>query len=472
MTKRHQISSPYYWAKMKIFSPILIGLLFLSNLSLAQAEPKVVAYYPTWSGNINDIQYEKLTHINYSFALPTATGGLQSFPNGSRLQSLVSQAHAHGVKVLIAIGGWNNGDDSAFISLAARADYRRNFVNSVVNFIQQYNLDGVDIDWEYPNAGSQANNFTLLMQELSSAMRSRGKLLTAAVTANDFPGSVNTAVINAVDFLNLMVYDLGNPHSSYSAAVSAMNHWRNQEGLPKEKAVLGLPFYSRAGGAYRSYNDIIAQYGAAAAYNEGTGGLDYNGIPTIQAKTELALDMGGGVMFWELSQDTLDETSLLSAIWDVVSDGDTPDPQVPVQSGQTYRITSVFSGKSLDVEKHSMENGGNIQQWTFGGGANQKWILTDVGNNLWQLRSVESGLCLDVAEFSQENGANLQQWSCAWSNNQSFSIEAQDSGYYIRASHSNKCTDVANVSADNGANIHQWDCVGQNNAKWIFEQVN
>ncbi|VUD67279.1 Chitinase B [Thalassocella blandensis] len=469
MNTLHQIFSPHL--RMSALRQLLISFFLLILSGMAVAQTKVVAYYPTWSGNINDIQYEKLTHINYSFALPTHTGGLQAFSNGSRLHSLVSQAHSHGVKVLIAIGGWNNGDDSAFISLASRSDYRQNFVQSVVDFVQQYNLDGVDIDWEYPNAGAEANNFTTLMQALSSAMHSRGKLLTAAVTANDFPGSVNSAVINAVDFLNLMVYDLGNPHSSYAAAENAMNHWRYQEGLPKEKAVLGLPFYSRAGGTYRAYKDIIAQYGSAAAYNEGTGGLDYNGIPTIQAKTQLALETGGGVMFWELSQDTLDNTSLLSAIWDVVSDDTTP-PSGPIQSGSTYRITSVFSAKSLDVEEHSLANGGNIQQWSYGGGNNQKWVVTDVGNNLWQLRSVESDLCLDVAEFSQDNSANIQQWSCAWSSNQSFYIEAQDAGFYIRASHSNKCLDVSNVSNEDGANIHQWECLGQNNAKWTFDLVN
>lgn len=449
-----------------------LGGSLLASPSFAQ-QTKVVAYYPTWSGNINDIQYEKLTHINYSFALPTPTGGLQPFWGGDRLHSLVSQAHSEGVKVLIAIGGWNNGDDSAFVSLAARADYRQNFVNAVIDFVNQYNLDGVDIDWEYPNAGSEANNFTLLMEQLSSAMHSRGKLLTAAVTANDFPGSVNSRVINAVDFLNLMVYDLGNPHSSYAAAESAMNHWRYQENLPKEKAVLGLPFYSRAGGQYRSYNDIIAQYGQAAAYNEGTGGLDYNGIPTIQAKTQLALETGGGVMFWELSQDTLDETSLLSAIWREVNDSDNGGGgDADLQSGKTYRITSVFSGKAMDVAEHSMSNGGNIQQWSYGGGANQQWVVTNTGNDLWQLRSVESGLCLDIAEFSTANGANVQQWACASSSNQRFRIEPQDSGFLIRASHSNKCVDVAEVSPDNGANLHQWECLGQNNAKWNFEALN
>lgn len=64
------------------------------------------------------------------------------------------------------------------------------------------------------------------------------------MTANDFPGSVNATVVNSVDFLNLMVYDLGEPHSTYAAAQNAISHWKYNEGLPKDKAVLGVPFYS------------------------------------------------------------------------------------------------------------------------------------------------------------------------------------------------------------------------------------
>src|SRR5687768_7978775 len=115
----------------------------ISFSSIAQF--KTVGYVPSWAGSASDIQYTKLTHINYSFILPTSTGGLQALDNGSKLQSIVSSGHANGVKVLIAVGGWNNGDDSAFESLAANSTYRNNFVNNIVNFVNQYNLDGVDI---------------------------------------------------------------------------------------------------------------------------------------------------------------------------------------------------------------------------------------------------------------------------------------------------------------------------------------
>lgn len=304
----------------------LLGLSATLLAGHAAAAFKVVGYFPTWQGDVNGIPYNKVTHINYSFVLPTATGGLQPLDGGgARLQSLVQQAHGKGVKVLIAVGGWNNGDDSAFRSLAANSGYRAAFVQNLLNLVQQYNLDGVDIDWEYPD-GAEVANFKQLMSELSNALRSRGKLLTAAVTANDWPGSFDRTSINYVDFLNLMVYDMGTPHSTYDMARNALAHWKTNEGLPKEKAVLGVPFYSHTG--WVTYRDIIARYGTWAADRDDAGGLDYNGRPTIRAKSQLALNEGGGVMFWEISQDTRDTTSLMSTIWDVVGSAtiDNPPP--------------------------------------------------------------------------------------------------------------------------------------------------
>ncbi len=80
---------------------------------------KSVGYMPSWAGNINTIQYNKLTHINYAFVLPNSNGSLQGV-DGGRLSSLVSQAHANNVKVSIAVGGWNDGNDSAFEALAGQ----------------------------------------------------------------------------------------------------------------------------------------------------------------------------------------------------------------------------------------------------------------------------------------------------------------------------------------------------------------
>ncbi|WP_255545304.1 glycosyl hydrolase family 18 protein [Micromonospora parastrephiae] len=116
---------------------------------------KSVGYMPSWAGNVNTIQYNKLTHINYAFVLPNNDGSLRAVENPSKLSSLVSQAHANNVRVSIAVGGWNDGNDSAFEALAANSGSRTNFVNNLVNFVNQYNLDGVDMDWEYPDPGAR-----------------------------------------------------------------------------------------------------------------------------------------------------------------------------------------------------------------------------------------------------------------------------------------------------------------------------
>ncbi|WP_232293408.1 glycosyl hydrolase family 18 protein [Stigmatella aurantiaca] len=285
---------------------------------------KVVGYFPSWNGDVNAIQYDKLSHINYAFIVPNAQGGLTGPGSGdSRLRSLVTAAHARGVKVSIAVGGWNDGNDSGFEQLAANAGTRTAFVNNLVNYVNQAGLDGVDIDWEYPDPGTSANNFAALMRELSSAMHSRGKLLTAAVVANGYTGGgIPTATFADVDFLNIMAYDGGQPHSTYNYAVQSLDYWLGR-GLPKEKAVLGVPFYGRSPSTYEGYRSLVAR-DSQAPYKDNVGNVYYNGIATIQSKTTLAMQRGGGVMIWDISDDATGSASLLTAIYQKAQGGTPP----------------------------------------------------------------------------------------------------------------------------------------------------
>ncbi|UYZ63109.1 glycosyl hydrolase family 18 protein [Hymenobacter weizhouensis] len=286
-------------------------LLLLSVPALAQF--KVVGYMPSWNGDVNAVQYDKLTHINYAFLLPNGDGSLRPIENPGKLQSLVSASRSRGVKVLIAVGGWNDGNDSAFEQLAANATARTNFVNNLVGFVNQYNLDGVDMDWEYPDAGASASNYAAMMQQLGSALRSRGKLLTAAVVGIN-GGSILNSVFNDVDFLNLMAYDANNfDHSTFDFAVQSINYWKGR-GLPASKTVLGVPFYGRP--SWESYATLLSR--GADPNADVFNGIGYNGITTIKRKTNLAFDQGGGIMMWELSQDATGPNSLLTAINQVV----------------------------------------------------------------------------------------------------------------------------------------------------------
>lgn len=131
-------------------------------------------------------------------------------------------------------------------------------------------------------------------------------------------GGITSAVYPLMDFLNLMAYDGGDgaAHSPYSFAVSAIDFWSGK-GLPARQMVLGVPFYARP--SWRPYSALVAEDPAAAQQDQ-LGSDYYNGIPTMQAKTELAIERASGVMIWELTQDTQDDTSLLGAIDGVVRD--------------------------------------------------------------------------------------------------------------------------------------------------------
>jgi len=363
-----------------------------------------IGYMPSWSGSVDSIQYGKLTHVNCAFVLPNANGSLQAVDNPGKLSSLVSLAHGNNVKVSISIGGWNNGDDSAFEALAGNASARGAFVSNVVNFVNQYNLDGADIDWEYPDPGGSAGNYAALMQQLSGALHGRGKLLTAAVvseggTANGVP----PAVFGYVDWLNIMAYDGGSPHANYDWAVNSVNFWKSR-GLPAGKAVMGVPFYSRP--SYLTYASLVAMDPANANRDCTTvnGSQEcYNGLPTVKRKTQWAMANAGGVMNWELSQDTNTGTSLVSAIYATATGG----------GGRTGPVTGI-AGKCVDVAAASSANGTAIQLYTCNGTGAQVWQAQGNGT----LRNPQANKCLDATGASAADGTRLQIWDCFGGTNQ------------------------------------------------------
>jgi chitinase len=284
---------------------------------------KIIAYFPSWSGEADAIEYEKLTHINYSFVRPGSDGSLGGFDGAARsvdaakLHKLVKAAHAKGVKVGIAVGGWSDLDNRDFEAVSKPA-LRGTFIEKCIAFCDEFDLDGIDIDWEYPTAQT-AEDFETMMRELAATLRPQGRFLSAAVIAQDDEHGLNIrqGVFRELDMLNIMAYDWhyqkeGVSHSPLSLAESALDYWLKR-GCPREKAILGVPFYGRSTNTAITYKELIAQ-DQSNAQRDNNGSVWYNGVPTIRKKTELALSKGGGIMFWEISQDTSDGTSLLSAI--------------------------------------------------------------------------------------------------------------------------------------------------------------
>jgi chitinase len=388
---------------------LLGGAMLLMAATYAQAF-NVVGYFISWGtpGFEETLRYEYLTHINYSFLLPTASGGINpTFASSAQLDRVVQLAHNKNVKVLISVGGWNNGDDSAFHTIAASPNLRNTFISNLYNYVIQHDLDGVDVDWEFPGSDG-SDGFLLLMSELSARLRGSGKLLTAAVWGWSADG-VTSSVYPYVDFLNLMTYDGGVPHSTYAMAVSSLNYW-NGIGLPREKTILGIPFYgSNAGWDQVDYYDLTS-WDANAPYKdeggqESVSGYYYNSVPTVKDKTALAAEQAGGVMIWALNFDVSGAGSLLAAIHEA-----TPGSSSTPVTITTNTLPSGTAGASYNPITLSASGGTAPYRWAVVSGTLPAGLAlgTDTGS-IGGVVTVPQGTFLFTVGCTDSTGQSVEK---------------------------------------------------------------
>lgn len=293
--------------------------------------------------DLDKIAYRYLTTINYAFVLPAAdfSGDLIPVRRPDVLKSLVKKAHSNKVKVLASVGGFDIGDgpgiDTRFERLANTQTSRTNFAHACMNLVREFDLDGIDIDWEFPDPQEPSlSDFVFLMKELSDSLKPVQKKLTAAIESHRLPYTygIDEASFQYVDWFNIMVYDgeeIGwhrphptTSHSPYWLAVESLDYWLGKRGLPKEKAVVGVPFYGKGQPdqkrGYGGYRNLLAR--GADPYSDTFDSIYYNGIKTMKRKTKLALDRGRGIMIWEITSDTTGKYSLLKAIHDAINEKD------------------------------------------------------------------------------------------------------------------------------------------------------
>lgn len=242
-----------------------------TNLHTDTTSPVVVAYVTSWSRDLPDPSL--MTHINYAFGHVAPTFDAVTVDNEARLKTLVGLRERNPrLKVVLSVGGWGSGN---FSEMAADSTNRRRFAADCLIKVKALDLDGIDIDWEYPTEGAGAgissspadtDNFTLLMRDLRAAL-GPDRTLTLATVWNasyiDFP-----SIMPYVDFVNIMAYDMspaagGHPHNPLYASLSAGNHTADSAfrahlnaGVPPSKLVLGLPFYGRGTGPYPDFMDF------------------------------------------------------------------------------------------------------------------------------------------------------------------------------------------------------------------------
>ena len=391
---------------------ISFSVLILASLLFSECAPKsvqenkseaentvIMAYYvPEKDYQPQNIPVEKLTHIIFSFT--KVIDGRMEFKNpeesGPKLEALVAQKKRNpSLKVMIACGGW--GADG-FSDMALTDESRTKFIQSAGEFIEKYQLDGMDMDWEYPGisgAGTKARpedtqNFTQLMKGLREMLETfdTPKILTFASAGWEryYDFIEVDEVMKYADFMNVMTYDqvsgvsiytghhtpLGNvpgkdfEGSPFKAHLDSLNsvkenpdsHPRSaekiidfliNEGVNPKQLVIGAAFYGRVwkgvppvnNGLYQksngihigwlSYDQIRHLYEvdsnfqrfwddnakAPFMYNSKDSlFVSYDDTVSVAEKTRYAMQKElGGIMFWQLGNDTKTKGSLLEAIY-------------------------------------------------------------------------------------------------------------------------------------------------------------
>ncbi|CAO4372658.1 unnamed protein product [Caenorhabditis nigoni] len=174
-----------------------------------------------------ELQMEKLTHAVFSFNEITWDGSVRFKSEQLKNRYLklrnVSESVKNDVKMMVSIGG--HGNSQFFTTLTANEINRRKFTDSIIGFLQDYNLDGVDISWVHAAEGHK-QNFVELLKEIRTRFNSFSEkklLLSVTIPSAGIEGWENAydleAQKNYVDFFNVYSMDYNGP-------------WPNQWGTP------------------------------------------------------------------------------------------------------------------------------------------------------------------------------------------------------------------------------------------------
>ncbi|KAK9424886.1 putative chitinase [Seiridium unicorne] len=331
----------------------------------SSATQKTIAYYEGWNleracqtMEPEDIPIGGYTHINFAF-LYIDPDTYTITPMEASQEDLYSRVVAlkkkkDTLEVWISIGGRDFNDpgstQTTFADIAASTSIQSTFFTSLLNLLDTYGFDGVDLDWEYPGAddrgGSDADfdNYVSFLANLRDALDSADKGYGLTLT---LPSSYwylkHFDVVNlakSIDWFNMMTYDLHggwnaddpwigsvvNSHTNLTEIQLAMDLlWRND--IDPAQVVMGLGFYGRstagpctANSGTLSFSEIedilnddsrgaIKTYDSAVAVQivvyDTNQWVSYDDWQSFEAKMDWANSHClGGTMVWAVSLDS------------------------------------------------------------------------------------------------------------------------------------------------------------------------
>ncbi|NOT03594.1 MAG: glycoside hydrolase family 18 protein [Anaerolineales bacterium] len=280
----------------------------------------IIGYLPEYR-ELNPEWGKCLTDIVYFSAEPRTDATLDiSRLSDVTWQGLQTMKANYGTRIHLSVGGWERSQ--GFAPMVAKTKSRAAFIQNLLEFATEHKLDGVDFDWEFPETKTEFNNYIAFLTEIKTAFAKRGLIVSVALSA-DNASSMDLSQFEVVDRIHVMSYDRGALHSTYDMAIEDLNTFIIND-IPEQKLFLGVPFYGRKMDApftSSSYQEIMTQYRPSDGLDQ-MDGIFFNGISTVQHKTCFVRENDfGGIMIWELGQDTWDETSLLRAIYQAAANG-------------------------------------------------------------------------------------------------------------------------------------------------------
>ncbi|PCH43760.1 glycoside hydrolase family 18 protein [Wolfiporia cocos MD-104 SS10] len=232
------------------------------------------------------IPVQNLTHILYAFAnIKGDTGevflsdtwadqeihypgdswndiGYNLYGNFKAIYKL-KKANRH-LKVLLSIGGWTYSP--TFHPIVVNPALRSKFVASAIRLLEDNGLDGLDVDYEYPQTDAQARGYVDLLRELRQGLDAHAArksipyryLLTIAAPCG--PQNYQKLYVREMDrhldFWNMMAYDFSGSWDQIANHQANLNggpisasqsvNWYIAQGIPRAKIILGLPLYGRS----------------------------------------------------------------------------------------------------------------------------------------------------------------------------------------------------------------------------------
>lgn len=295
-----------------------------------------------------------LTHINFSFAeLYVRNGVYDHFELcGQNIEKLINVVKLKEInpnlKVLISftsqIHNEDNFQDGGFSAICNDENQYKHLTKDIVEFIEKYNLDGIDLNWEYPCKDwydqkpleNDKENFNIFIQYLRKTLP-KDKIISYAGYVSSNTNFNDSCLSNIVEHVNVMCYDLGEgykyqPHNAVTSSFSCKHSFESylNDKIESSKYIMGIPFYGRYSYKkgdqkiytlseiktllnYKKYHTKLTNYDVPFLYKDNITQrkeipiCSYENEYSLTKKIKLVIENNlGGIMIWNLTQDTDD----------------------------------------------------------------------------------------------------------------------------------------------------------------------